>query len=58
MLLSALGDADFLATEEHFNPAKAAARGKWAGLVELWTVFQEKRERLLGKPATSGRSVQ
>jgi CRISPR-associated endonuclease/helicase Cas3 len=58
MLLSALGDADFLATEEHFNLAKTAARGRWPRLVDLWTAFPEKRERLLRKPKTSQKSVQ
>jgi CRISPR-associated endonuclease/helicase Cas3 len=58
LLLSALGDADFLATEEHFNPSKTAARGKWPGLSELWSRFDEKRERLLQKRPISREGVQ
>jgi CRISPR-associated endonuclease/helicase Cas3 len=57
MLLSALGDADFLATEEHFNPVKAASRGKWPGLAELWSGFEEKRGRLLRGRTASQEAV-
>jgi CRISPR-associated endonuclease/helicase Cas3 len=51
MLLSALADADFLATEEHFEPRKADARGAWQTLDALWTCFLANQNRVLAKAA-------
>ena len=58
MLLSALADADFLATEKHFNPAVATARGRWPQLSELWPGFEEKQELLLREATTGWNTVQ
>lgn len=51
MLLSALADADFLATEEHFEPKKADARGNWTTLETLWSQFVVDQSRVLAKAA-------
>jgi CRISPR-associated endonuclease/helicase Cas3 len=47
MLFSALVDADFLDTEEHFDPDKGAARGRWPSIPELHERFSQKREAYL-----------
>jgi len=51
MLLSALADADFLATEEHFEPTKASARGSWPTLDTLWSRFLPNQDGVLAKAA-------
>jgi CRISPR-associated endonuclease/helicase Cas3 len=57
-LLSCLGDADFIATEEHFNPHKAGLRGQWPRLSDLWPLFEEKQKRLLERAKESWNEVQ
>jgi CRISPR-associated endonuclease/helicase Cas3 len=47
MLLSALTDADYLATEEHFDPERAAQRSGWPTLEELWERFAVNQAALL-----------
>jgi CRISPR-associated endonuclease/helicase Cas3 len=49
MVFSALVDADYLATEEHFEPEKTSMRGKWPELPELWKRFQINQNELLKK---------
>ncbi|MGA8026569.1 MAG: CRISPR-associated helicase Cas3', partial [Bryobacteraceae bacterium] len=58
LLLSALSDADFLATEEHFNPTNAETRGKWPDLADLWPGFEQKQKDLLCEAKKSWNSVQ
>lgn len=41
MLFSALVDADFLNTEDHFHPEKAPLRGSRATPQKLWNLFQK-----------------
>ncbi|SPJ15503.1 CRISPR-associated helicase, Cas3 family [Syntrophobacter sp. SbD2] len=47
MLFSALTDADYLATEEHFSPQNTSLRGEWPELLELWELFREDQNELL-----------
>lgn len=47
MLFSSLTDADYLATEEHFDPLRKGRRGEWPNLLELWDLFREDQEELL-----------
>ncbi|NVM20714.1 MAG: CRISPR-associated helicase Cas3' [Desulfobacterales bacterium] len=49
MVFSALVDADYLATENHFEPQKADNRGKWPELSELWERFRQDQDKLLKK---------
>jgi len=49
MVFSALVDADYLATEKHFEQQKASNRGKWPDLPELWERFQQDQDELLKK---------
>jgi CRISPR-associated endonuclease/helicase Cas3 len=51
MLLSALADADFLATEEHFERKKARARGNWPILDVLWSCFLANQKKVLADAA-------
>jgi CRISPR-associated endonuclease/helicase Cas3 len=51
MLLSALADADFLATEEHFKPGMADARGNWPPLGTLWSRFLANQNEVLTEAA-------
>ena len=53
MLLSVLADADFLATEEHFEPKKADARGNWPTLAALWPCFLANQHRVLAEAANN-----
>lgn len=47
MLFSALVDADFLDTEEHFNPDKTAARTSEPSMDVLWQRFEQSQSLLL-----------
>jgi CRISPR-associated endonuclease/helicase Cas3 len=58
LLLSALADADFLATEEHFDPTTASSRGKWPALRALWPLFEEKQRNLMEEAGKSWNPVQ
>jgi CRISPR-associated endonuclease/helicase Cas3 len=49
MVFSALVDADYIATEKHFEPQKASNRGKWPDLPELWERFRQDQDKLLKK---------
>lgn len=49
MVFSALVDADYLATEKHFEPQKASNRRKWPELTELWERFRKDQDELLKK---------
>jgi CRISPR-associated endonuclease/helicase Cas3 len=49
MVFSALVDADYLATEQHFDSQKAINRGKWPELPELWERFRKDQDELLKK---------
>ncbi len=51
MLLSALADADYLATEEHFKPKKADARGNWPMVGDLWPSFLTNQSELMEEAA-------
>jgi len=46
MLYSALIDADWLDTEEHFEPEQAAERSRWPDLSALWASFEAKQHEL------------
>jgi CRISPR-associated endonuclease/helicase Cas3 len=39
MVFSAPVDADYLATEKHFDQSRTNIRGKWPELTELWERF-------------------
>ncbi len=52
MLFSALVDADFLDTEQHFSPDAASLRGGRIGMDELWLRFAESSAALAGAPDT------
>lgn len=47
MLFSCLVDADYLDTEEHFEQAKAEARGARFSVVQLWSTFEQEQQRFL-----------
>lgn len=49
MVFSALVDADYLDTEEHFDPQKGQFRGKWPTVSELWQRFELGRTGYLEK---------
>jgi CRISPR-associated endonuclease/helicase Cas3 len=51
MLFSTLVDADFLDTEAHFQPDRAAGRAGAPTLEELWRRFQADQIRLSGQGA-------
>ena len=49
MVFSALVDADFLDTERHFNPGRAALRSSAPDMAQLWDRFQARhRESVRG----------
>jgi CRISPR-associated endonuclease/helicase Cas3 len=53
MLFSCLVDADFLDTEQHFEPERASARGGTrATMAELWECFERDQQRMSDRPAT------
>jgi CRISPR-associated endonuclease/helicase Cas3 len=49
LLFSALVDADFLDTEQHFRPDLIAKRGPALGLDVLWNRFETDQSKLSGK---------
>ena len=49
MLFSALVDADFLDTEDHFNPDNKAKRGNFPFLLDLWQSFENDQNKITGK---------
>ena len=49
MLFSALVDADFLDTEDHFNPDNKAKRGNFPSLSDLWQRFHRDQDKITGK---------
>jgi len=49
MVFSALVDADYIATENHFDPQKTSNRGKWPELRKLWGFFKKDQQELLKK---------
>ena len=53
MVFSALVDADFLDTERHFNPGRAAVRSSEPDMAQLWERFQPRhRESVRGASGT------
>lgn len=58
LLLSVLCDADFIATEEHFTPKTAGARGKWPNLADLWPKFEGEQGHLLREARNEWNVVQ
>jgi len=46
LVFSALTDADFLDTEQHFHPQQAAVRARYPSLQDLWSRFAEDQARL------------
>lgn len=58
MLLSALRDADWLATEEHFSPDTGDARRRWPSLAEVGGRFESARRQMFAQvPDTALNSV-
>lgn len=49
MLFSVLVDADFLDTEDHFNPDNKANRGNFPPLSDLWQRFVNDQNKITGK---------
>lgn len=49
MLFSTLVDADFLDTEDHFNPDNKAKRGNFPSLSNLWQRFENDQNKITGK---------
>ena len=52
LLFSALVDADFLDTEQHFNAGQSEYRGSDVTLADLWTRFQENQRQFDNSPDT------
>jgi CRISPR-associated endonuclease/helicase Cas3 len=52
MLFSCLVDADYLDTEEHFDPEVAKLRGDRKHLSEFWKTFQADQQQLLDNAKT------
>lgn len=57
MVFSSLVDADYLATEKHFDAGKSKVRGKWPQLSELWEPFRENQNELLRKACANPTAV-
>ncbi|MDX2270803.1 MAG: CRISPR-associated helicase Cas3' [Cyanobacteriota bacterium] len=49
MLFSALVDADYLDTEAHFDPGKAAQRENYLTITALWDRFERERQDFLAQ---------
>jgi len=56
MLFSCLVDADYLDTEEHFEPYKAQSRGSKITIAELWPTFEKAQSQLLDNLSKAGDS--
>lgn len=56
MAFSCLVDADYLDTERHFNPPKAAQRGSWPELSLLWDKLEAAQFRLIEEKKRKGDS--
>ena len=54
MVFSALVDADYLDTEEHFNRQQAGQRGPNVSMLELWQRFSKRHLELVQTYAPSG----
>jgi CRISPR-associated endonuclease/helicase Cas3 len=57
MLFSALVDADYLATEKHFEPEKTNGRAKWPNVSKLWEQFLNDQEEMLKKADKNPKKV-
>ena len=57
MVFSALVDADYIATEQHFELKKTNTRGKWPDMPELWERFREDQDKLLKKAESNPSEV-
>jgi len=53
ILFSALVDADFLDTEQHFSASKSAYRGSHITLADLWRRFEADQRRFENVPNTA-----
>ena len=51
MVFSALADADYLATEKHFDDQKGNARGGWRSIEELLQGFRQKQTAFMYDPS-------
>ena len=47
MIFSALVDADYRDTENHFEPQKTHARGEWTRPADLWPIFRADQLRMM-----------
>lgn len=47
MIFSSLVDADYLDTEEHFNPHNSSIRGEWTRPADLWSIFRPNQLRMM-----------
>lgn len=54
MVFSALVDADYLDTEEHFNSQQAAQRGPGVSMADLWRRFSKRHQESVQTGATTG----
>ena len=54
MVFSALTDADYLATEEHFDDRKADSRGGWRSIEGLLERFREEQAAFMADPSRRG----
>jgi len=53
LLFSSLVDADFLDTEEHFDPEAARNRGSHIKMTELWEILRASQQQLICKARES-----
>lgn len=57
MVFSALVDADYLDTEQHFDPGRSALRGSTVTVQDLWHALEADQGRLLEQAERDGGSV-